>query len=97
MIEVIQSDVFKAWWEALRNPDARFRIDVRIRRRMTGNLGDVKPVGVGISEARVDVGSGYRLYFIRRGTKVIVLLCGGDKSSQTRDIAKAKRLAKELG
>ncbi|MNC71873.1 hypothetical protein D3C75_1228410 [compost metagenome] len=63
---------------------------------MAGNLGDVKPVGEGVSEMRVDVGPGYRLYFTRRGEMLILLLCGGDKSSQSRDIALAKRLAGEI-
>jgi putative addiction module killer protein len=95
MIEVIISDVFEAWFQALRDIKAQGHILRRIKRIESGNLGDVKPVGDGVSELRVDVGPGYRLYFIRRGITVVVLLCGGDKSSQARDITKAKKLAKE--
>ncbi len=72
------------------------RIAQRIIRLQAGLMGDVKPVGSGVSELRVDYGSGYRLYFVRRGRILIVLLCGGDKGSQRRDIARAKALAAEL-
>lgn len=68
----------------------------RLRRLELGNLGDVKPVGEGVSEARIDYGPGYRLYFVKRGTVVIVMLCGGDKRSQDADIKRAKTLAKEV-
>jgi putative addiction module killer protein len=72
------------------------RINVRIRRVSLGNAGDVRPVGEGISEMRIDYGPGHRVYFVWCGTTVIVLLCGGDKRTQARDIAAAKRLARDL-
>ncbi len=75
---------------------AKARIDIRIRRLSLGNPGDVRPVGDGISELRIDHGPGYRVYFVQRGTLFIVLLAGGDKSSQARDISAAKKLAIEL-
>jgi putative addiction module killer protein len=95
MIEVIISDVFDAWLQALRDINAQGYIERRIKRIAGGNLGDVKSVGEGVSEVRVDVGPGYRIYFIQRGITVIVLLCGGDKSSQARDITRSKKLAKD--
>ncbi|SFQ22452.1 putative addiction module killer protein [Geopseudomonas sagittaria] len=91
-----QTDTFANWHTALRDLRARIAIARRIDRAAAGNLGDVKPVGEGVSEMRVDVGPGYRLYFTRRGEMLILLLCGGDKSSQSRDIALAKRLAGEI-
>ena len=96
MIEVRQTDAFAAWFANLRNREARARITVRIRRLSLGNLGDVKPVGSGVSEMRIDYGPGYRVYFIRRGDTVVVLLCGGDKQAQDRDIARARELAREI-
>lgn len=95
MIEVRQTAVFAAWFATLRDIRARARIQVRIDRLSLGQFGDVKPVGGGVSEARIDYGPGYRLYFIRRGSSLIVLLCGGDKSSQDRDIKAAQAMAKE--
>ena len=68
----------------------------RLERVQRGNLGDIRPVGGGVSEMRISYGPGYRLYFVRQGTDIIVLLCGGDKGSQDRDVQRAKRLAKEL-
>ncbi|MNE43381.1 hypothetical protein D3C80_1375510 [compost metagenome] len=91
-----QTDTFANWHIALRDLRARIAIARRIDRAAAGNLGDVRPVGEGVSEMRVDVGPGYRLYFTRRGEMLILLLCGGDKSSQSRDIALAKRLAGEI-
>lgn len=96
MIEVRQTDVFAAWFANLRDREARARITVRIRRLSLGNPGDVKPVGSGVSEMRIDYGPGYRIYFIRRGDTVVVLLCGGDKRTQDRDIARARELAREI-
>jgi len=96
MIDVRQTDVFIAWFARLRDRDARSRITVRLRRLSLGNPGDVKPVGEGVSEIRVDYGPGYRIYFVRRGPGVVVLLCGGDKRTQDRDIARAIDLAQEL-
>jgi putative addiction module killer protein len=80
----------------LRDRDARARIVVRIGRLSLGNPGDVKPVGSGVSEMRIDYGPGYRVYFVRRGDTVVVLLCGGDKRQQDRDIARALELAQEV-
>ena len=96
MIEIRQSETFQAWVAALRDGRARARIAVRLRRLAMGNLGDVKSVGEGISEMRIDYGPGYRVYFRRIGAQIVLLLCGGDKSSQAADIARAKSLAKEL-
>ncbi len=96
MIEVRQTAVFTGWLDALRDRVARFRIIARLRRVELGNLGDVKPVGEGVSELRVDHGPGYRLYFVRRGTVIVVVLCGGDKSTQVRDIETAKAIAKDI-
>jgi putative addiction module killer protein len=96
MIEVRQTDVFVDWFAGLQDREARARITVRIRRLSLGNPGDVKPVGSGVSEMRIDYGPGYRVYFVRRGDTVVVLLCGGDKRNQDRDIARALELAREV-
>jgi len=96
MIEVRQTEVFAEWFAGLRDRTARARITVRIRRLSLGNPGDVKPVGGGVAEMRIDYGPGYRVYFVRRGDTVIVLLCGGDKRHQDRDIARALELAREV-
>ena len=96
MIEVRRTAVFTKWFDGLPDQNARMRIVTRIRRMEVGNPGDVKLVGEGVSEVRVDYGPGYRLYFIQQGQELIILLCGGDKSSQSRDIASAKQMAKEI-
>ncbi len=96
MIEVRQTAIFAKWLDALRDAEARQRIVVRIRRLELGNPGDIKPVGEGVSEMRIPHGPGYRLYFTRSGKTIVILLCGGDKSSQARDIAIARQLAKEI-
>lgn len=96
MIEVRQSEVFASWLGDLADEHARAKIAVRIRRLSLGNFGDVKPVGEGVSELRIDYGPGYRLYFVRRGLAVIVLLCGGDKRTQANDIKAAKAMAQQL-
>lgn len=93
MIEVIQSGTFRQWLYNLRDREAIDRINVRLSRVALGNFGDTAPVGDGVSEMRIHYGPGYRIYFIRRGATVIVLLCGGDKSTQTQDIQRAKQLA----
>lgn len=94
--EVRQSPEFRAWLTRLKNTLARAVILRRLDRIAMGNFGDAKPVGDGISEFRIDHGPGYRVYFIRRGEALIVLLCGGDKGSQARDIARARALAQEI-
>lgn len=96
MLEVRQTDVFANWFAGLRDREARARITARIRRLSLGNPGDVKPVGSGVSEMRINYGPGYRVYFVGRGDMVVVLLCGGDKRHQDRDIARALDLAKEV-
>ena len=96
MVPVRRTADFDAWLRALRDQRAKARIAIRIDRLASGNLGDVKPVGSGVSEMRIDHGPGDRLDFIRRGAALIVLLCGGDKSSQHRDIVRAKALAADL-
>ncbi len=96
MIEIRKTQIFSQWIDALRDLRARARIQARIERLAMGNAGDVKPVGGGVSELRIDYGPGYRVYFRKRGQTLIVLLVGGDKSSQTRDIKTALRLARNL-
>jgi putative addiction module killer protein len=96
MIEVRKTDVFAEWLDGLRDLRARARIQVRIERLAAGNPGDAKPVGAGVSEMRIDYGPGYRVYFVRRGNEVIILLAGGDKSTQVKDIKTSIRLAREL-
>lgn len=91
-----QTTIFVAWHASIRDLRAKVAIARRIDRASAGNLGDIKPVGDGVSEMRVDVGAGYRVYFIMRNSVVIVLLAGGDKSSQNTDIRRAKKLAREV-
>lgn len=95
-MEIRQTELFVRWFAGLRDRRARMRITARIRRLSLGNFGDVKPVGGGISEMRIDYGPGYRIYFVQRGETLIILLAGGDKSTQDRDIARASELAREL-
>ena len=97
MVEVRQTREYAKWFAELRDLRARARIAVRIDRLVLGNPGNVKPVGEGVSELRIDYGPGYRVYVTQRGSVLVILLCGGDKSSQDRDIAAAKALARELG
>lgn len=96
MIEVRETEAYAAWFDALRDAQARARILIRIRRLSLGNPGDVNPVGSGVSEMRIDYGPGYRVYFVRRGDTLAILLAGGDKRSQGRDIATAIDLAAKL-
>ncbi len=96
MIEVRQTETFRAWLDGLRDDNARVRIGIRIQRLERGNPGNVKPVGNGVSEMRIDYGPGYRMYFVQRGKMVVILLCGGDKRSQARDIARAVEMAQKV-
>jgi putative addiction module killer protein len=95
VIETRQTVPFARWLAGLRDLNARQRIVVRIRQLSLGNAGDVRPVGGGVSEMRVDYGPGYRIYFCKRGESLVLLLCGGDKRTQRRDIAEAKMLLRE--
>jgi putative addiction module killer protein len=96
VIEVRQTPEYAAWFASLRDRIAKTRIDIRIRRLSLGNPGDAKTIGEGVSELRVDHGPGYRVYFVQRGSVLVVLLAGGDKSTQAQDIRKAKTLARNL-
>ena len=96
MIEVRQTERFRKWLTGLRDERARARILKRLDRAQTGNLGDVAAVGGGVSEMRIFYGPGYRIYFVQRGSELIVLLCGGDKSTQAADIDEARAMAKEV-
>jgi putative addiction module killer protein len=96
MIEVRQTDEYAEWFKSLRDRRARARINTRIRRLSLGNPGDVKPVGEGVSELRIDYGPGYRVYFVQRGGTLVILLAGGNKQTQNRDIRTALELAQGL-
>ena len=96
VLEVRQTATYSAWFTGLRDRTAQLRIDIRIRRLSLGNAGDVKPVGEGVSELRVNHGPGYRVYFVQREQEFVVLLAGGEKSSQAQDIREAKALARNL-
>lgn len=96
MIEIRQTEIFARWLEGLRDRQARVRIQLRIDRLAIGNPGDVRPVGEGVSELRIDHGPGYRVYFVQRGAVLVVLLAGGDKRTQQRDIDIALDLARRL-
>lgn len=96
MAQVAPTPTFLAWFQGLADPTAQSRIAKRILRFEAGLFGDVKSVGKGVSEARIDYGQGYRLYFTRRGSETIILLCGGDKNSQARDIALAQSMVLEM-
>lgn len=96
MLSFSRTPQFDLWLRSLRDPIAKARIAARIRSAQAGNFGDCEPVGGGVSEMRVHVGAGYRLYYTRRGDVLYLLLCGGDKSSQKRDIQQAKALLKSL-
>ena len=95
-LEIRQTEDYRKWFAGLRDRQAQARINVRIRRLTLGNPGDVKPVGEGVSEMRIDYGPGYRVYYAQRGQQLVILLAGGDKSSQTRDIQIALKLARGL-
>jgi len=96
MIEIRKTEVFVQWLDGLNDIRARARILIRIERLSTGNPGDVRPISEGVSELRIDYGPGYRVYFKKMGQQVVLLLAGGDKSSQARDIKAALRLSRNL-
>lgn len=96
MIEIRQTEEYFSWFEHLRDRMAKTRILIRLRRVSLGQFGDVKPVGEGVSELRIDYGAGYRVYFIQTGKTLVVLLAGGDKRTQQRDIQKAITLSKAV-
>lgn len=96
MMEIRKTELFANWLNNLRDIQAKARVLVKIERLASGNAGDVKPVGDGVSEMRINYGPGYRVYFIQRGSELIILLAGGDKSSQSKDIKSAIRLALNL-
>jgi len=96
MLEIRQTAEFRSWVSSLRDAIAKARIAVRIERIGRGLMGDIKSVGDGVLELRIDHGPGYRVYLAQRGQVLVVLLCGGDKSTQAKDIARAKTLAQDL-
>ncbi len=96
MLQIRKTDVYAEWIDNLRDQQARARILVRVERLAAGNPGDVKPVGSGVSELRIHFGPGYRVYFTQRGQDIVILLAGGDKSSQSNDIQTALHLATNL-
>ena len=96
MIEIRKTEFFAQWLDGLRDLQARARVQARIERLAQGNAGDVQPVGGGVSELRINYGPGYRVYFMQRGREVVVLLAGGDKRTQAKDIRTALRLARNL-
>jgi putative addiction module killer protein len=96
MIEIRQTEVFANWFANLRDRKAKARIQVRIDRMEIGNFGDVASAGQGVSEMRINYGPGYRVYFVQKGPILVILLCGGDKSSQGSDIINAKAIASQL-
>ncbi|UUZ76253.1 type II toxin-antitoxin system RelE/ParE family toxin [Polaromonas sp. P1(28)-13] len=96
MLEIRKTEIYAQWIDGLRDLQARARIQVRIERLAAGNPGDVKAVGEGVSELRIDYGPGYRVYFTKRGREVVILLAGGDKTTQSADIKTALRLSSNL-
>ena len=96
MYQVRQTDVFASWLVGLRDVRAQARILARLESARRGNLGDCKAIGSGVREMRIHTGAGYRVYFVQKKEVILLLLCGGSKSSQSRDIARAKKLAQEL-
>ncbi len=96
MLEIRETSAYALWFAALRDRAAKVRIDIRIRRLSLGNFGDIRPVGDGVSELRIHYGPGYRIYLTKQGDAVVILLAGGDKSSQDKDIRLAKDLARNL-
>ena len=96
VVEIRKTDIFTRWLDGLRDLQARARVQARIERLAMGHPGDVKPVGGGVSELRINHGPGYRVYYKQRGRELVILLAGGDKSTQAKDISMALRLARNL-
>ena len=96
MKTILTTEIFDSWFESLRDLQAQARIKTRLRRAEDGNLGDCQPVGEGVSEMRIHYGPGYRLYFVQKGFEIIILLAGGDKSTQSNDIKAALQLAQAV-
>ncbi|WP_374090107.1 type II toxin-antitoxin system RelE/ParE family toxin [Methylomicrobium lacus] len=96
MVDIKKTDVYARWLDNLRDIRARARVLARVERLASGNPGDVKSVGEGVSEMRIDYGPGYRVYFTRRGNEIVILLAGGDKSTQDADIKTAQELARNV-
>jgi len=96
MITIRETNIFSKWLTALKDRKARARIQTRIDRLQLGLYGDVKPIGEGVSELRIDYGPGYRVYFVQRGQELVILLAGGDKSTQDKDVKAALDLARNL-
>lgn len=96
MISIYSTETFNDWFKSLRDKQAQKRIQVRVDRAEEGNFGDYKPVGEGVFEMRIHYGAGYRVYFVQRGLEMVILLAGGDKSNQQKDIQAALKLAREL-
>jgi putative addiction module killer protein len=96
VVEIRQTEIYAKWFKSLRDQNAKARIDIRIRRVSLGNFGDAKSVGEGVRELRIDYGPGYRVYFVQRQEVLVILLCGGDKRTQDKDIRTAKSLAKTV-
>ena len=96
MVDIRKTDVFVQWLDRLADIQARARVQARIERLVAGNPGDVEPVGEGVSELRINYGPGYRVYFKMRGRDLVILLAGGDKSTQAKDIKMALKLARNL-
>lgn len=93
MFEIEETEEYLSWFSGLRDQKAKVRVDMRVKRLALGNPGDVKPVGRGVSEMRIDYGPGYRVYFMRKKEWILILLAGGDKRSQAKDIGLAIELA----
>ena len=96
MFEILKTDIYQKWYDKLNDRKAKALIDIRLARLKKGNFGDVSPVGEGVSELRIHFGAGYRIYLIKDGETLIILLSGGDKSTQQSDIVRAKQIAKEV-
>ena len=96
MKTILTTEEFDEWFENLRDLKAKAKIEVRIQRAKNGNFGDCKPIGEGLSEMRIDYGAGYRVYFMQRGAEIVILLAGGDKTTQSTDIKNALQISHEL-